>query len=763
MKTHLLKLTLRLARPDAVVAAPTQSPVSLLFNLFRTSLQNQFDDKLRLAVFVGCAILLLETRPTQAVGYDISTTTVSSSPNPSSSGQSVTFTVTVTRTTTNRGTGTPAGTVTFKQGTTMLGTGTLSGSGLVATTTFSTNGLSGGSHTITASCPDNSSISLAGSSGTCTQIVNSVLAITSQPVSAVVTLGHGAGLSVTNSGTAPFGYQWIKDGVMLAGQTNSILSFASFQFANSGSYQVIITNVQGMVISLPASLSLSNAPLKAWGGNSSGQLGLGSIDYNNHYASASVASNVVAVAAGGSHSLFIKNDGTLWAMGNNTDGQLGNGTVNSASSSQAVASNVVAVAAGNSHSLFVKNDGTLWTMGYNNAGQLGNGNYTSTNLPVSVSSNVVAVAAGGNYSLFVKNDGSLWAMGVNNYGQLGNGTLNSTNLPVSVSSNVVAVAAGANYSMFVKADGSLWTMGANNYGQLGNGTLDSTNLPVSVASNVVAMAAGNGHSLFVKSDGTLWAMGYNNYGELGIGTIVNTNLPVSVASNVVMVAAGNYHSLFVKNDGTLWAMGYNYYGRLGVPGGSQYNSPLQVPGMMVASLGALDEANHSLAVGWAAPGATTLPDQAVTFGQSFTFTLVVTRGDGPFTYQWQLNGTNIANATNVSYTVASTAFTDAGTYTGIATDLAGSGNQSARLTVNPVANPTNIVSSVNGGNRGTLNLSWPTDHLGWVLQVQTNSLVIGLSTNWVDVTGSAATNSVSLPLDVTQPAVFYRLRLPSGI
>jgi len=70
---------------------------------------------------------------------------------------------------------------------------------------------------------------------------------------------------------------------------------------------------------------------------------------------------------------------------------------------------------------------------------------------------------------------------------------------------------------------------------------------------------------------------------------------------------------------------------------------------------------------------------------------------------------------------------------------------------------------VNGGNRGTLNLSWPTDHLGWVLQVQTNSLVIGLSTNWVDVTGSAATNSVSLPLDVTQPAVFYRLRLPSGI
>ena len=86
-------------------------------------------------------------------------------------------------------------------------------------------------------------------------------AITTQPVSAVVTVGQPASLSVINTGTAPLGYQWLKDGAMLPGQTNATLTYAAFQFTNSGSYLVVITNTQGMVISRPASLSVTNAPL----------------------------------------------------------------------------------------------------------------------------------------------------------------------------------------------------------------------------------------------------------------------------------------------------------------------------------------------------------------------------------------------------------------------------------------------------------------------------------------------------------------------
>ena len=71
--------------------------------------------------------------------------------------------------------------------------------------------------------------------------------------------------------------------------------------------------------------------------------------------------------------------------------------------------------------------------------------------------------------------------------------------------------------------------------------------------------------------------------------------------------------------------------------------------------------------------------------------------------------------------------------------------------------PTNIVSSVAGGN---LTLSWPGDHIGWTLQVQTNSRSAGLGANWFPVAGSSLTNQVTVPVDSTQPTVFYRLTYP---
>jgi hypothetical protein len=75
-------------------------------------------------------------------------------------------------------------------------------------------------------------------------------------------------------------------------------------------------------------------------------------------------------------------------------------------------------------------------------------------------------------------------------------------------------------------------------------------------------------------------------------------------------------------------------------------------------------------------------------------------------------------------------------------------------TINP--NSTNITASVSGG---ALTLSWPQDHTGWTLQAQTNAPGLGLGTNWIDVTGSASTNIVSLPIAPTNGSVFFRLKL----
>jgi alpha-tubulin suppressor-like RCC1 family protein len=267
---------------------------------------------------------------------------------------------------------------------------------------------------------------------------------------------------------------------------------------------------------------------------------------------------VTRVATGGYHSLFLKSDGSLWVMGNNDDGELGDGTTDSDNYNtnlpeQIVAGNVTAIAAGANFSLFLKSDGSLWAMGYNGDGELGDGTYNQTNLPEQiVAGNVTAIAAGAYHSLFLKRDGSLWAMGNNGDGQLGDGTTDhdfyNTNLPEQiVASNVTAIAGGAYHSLFLKRDGSLWAMGYNASGQLGDGTYKQTNLPKQiVASNVTAIAAGYTYSLFLKSDGSLWAMGYNGAGQLGDGTYNQTNRPKQiVASNVTAVAAGYSHSLFL--------------------------------------------------------------------------------------------------------------------------------------------------------------------------------------------------------------------------
>jgi alpha-tubulin suppressor-like RCC1 family protein len=335
-----------------------------------------------------------------------------------------------------------------------------------------------------------------------------------------------------------------------------------------------------------------NGSLWSMGRNNYGQLGCGTnASTGTNQPQQIVGSNVTSIAAGINHSLFLKNDGSLWSMGANGNGQLGDLTYIPTTTNQPkqiVASNVTSIAAGGYHSLFLKNDGSLWTMGANYYGQLGNGTFstnapTGTNQPQQiVASNVTSIAAGEDHSLLLKNDGSLWSMGENINGQLGDGTTTNSNQPKQIiSSNVTAIAAGARHSLFLKNDGSLWAMGFNDFGQLGDGTTTNSNQPRQIiSSNVTAIAAGGYHSLFLKNDGSLWVMGRNEEGQLGNGTNgigVQNNYPEQiVASGVTAMEGGLYHSLFVKSNGSLWVMGWNQYGQLGDQTNISTNRPKQI-------------------------------------------------------------------------------------------------------------------------------------------------------------------------------------------
>jgi hypothetical protein len=78
------------------------------------------------------------------------------------------------------------------------------------------------------------------------------------------------------------------------------------------------------------------------------------------------------------------------------------------------------------------------------------------------------------------------------------------------------------------------------------------------------------------------------------------------------------------------------------------------------------------------------------------------------------------------------------------------------LVVNP--NPTNIVFSLSAGNQ--LTLRWPADHTGWELEIQTNSLAIGISNNWVPDPASTTVDSITNPINLLNGTVFYRLVYP---
>ena len=129
------------------------------------------------------------------------------------------------------------------------------------------------------------------------------------------------------------------------------------------------------------------------GDNTYGQLGLGSAITNEKVPQA-LNSGVRTVAAGGYHSLFVKSGNSLWAMGGNFDGQLGDKTYNNQYFPEEIASSQVSViAAGDGHSLFGEfhqplGPGSFWTMGWNQYGQLGDNTTITTNAPQDILSTV---------------------------------------------------------------------------------------------------------------------------------------------------------------------------------------------------------------------------------------------------------------------------------------------------------------------------------------------------------------------------------------
>ena len=327
----------------------------------------------------------------------------------------------------------------------------------------------------------------------------------------------------------------------------------------------------------------SDGTLWAWGSNVQGQLGAGQTG-GMESRPVRVLTQVRYVSAGGAFSLALKTDGTLWAWGENSCGQLGTGKSGGLADSfdagvdQAgpvqVLSQVVSVSAGTSHAVAVRSDGTLWAWGDNTWGQLGTGKSGGSSAqfdagvdesrPVQVLTGVSAAYAGSNRTLALKSDGTLWAWGG---GILGDGTAQGRLQPVQVLDGVKMASLGSSHTLAVKTDGTLWGWGSNFLGQMGKGSAtDAPYLsPVKILDNVAWVSAEERYSLAVKTDGTLWTWGDMMWGTAQSDNVITESdcIPTKWMDGVALASAGATRAAAVKADGTLWTWGSGRQGELG--------------------------------------------------------------------------------------------------------------------------------------------------------------------------------------------------------
>jgi len=282
---------------------------------------------------------------------------------------------------------------------------------------------------------------------------------------------------------------------------------------------------------------------------------------------------------GYNYTVAIKTDGTLWAWGQGTSGQLGDNAAITRSTPVTTflgGTNWKQVgASGGSHVAAIKTDGTLWTWGANSNGQLGDNTAIARSTPVQTflgGTDWKQVATGGNSTAAVKTDGTLWTWGQGTNGQLGDNTVISKSTPVQTStggSDWKQVACGQTHTAAIKTDGTLWTWGINTNGQLGDNTVITKSTPVQTStggSDWKQVACGANHTAAIKTDGTLWTWGASTSGQLGDNTTISKSTPIQTSTggtNWKQVACGGQHTAAVKTDGTLWNWGQGTAGQLG--------------------------------------------------------------------------------------------------------------------------------------------------------------------------------------------------------
>ncbi len=323
--------------------------------------------------------------------------------------------------------------------------------------------------------------------------------------------------------------------------------------------------------------------LNCWGFNMKGQLGLGTSagvvnGTTSNPTQIGSASTWGGLSLGGQFSLA--NDGaSIVVFGDNSHGQLGNGTTASRFEPGDALAWTISASAGDRHACGINLSQKLNCTGDNSYGQLGIGNTTSTSTATQVGSgNWGSVAAGYGFTCAQDQSSRLYCWGRNQDGNLGLGSSVTTDQTspqqVGTSNDWFAkIATGFAHACAINVNDELYCWGSNAYGQIGNGNYTSQHSPVRVGAteNWAKVAAGYFHTCALTlGTNKLFCWGYNGHGELGLGHYNNMNTPTQIGSLTTWqkLSANGNHTCAVKEDAgsqmNLYCWGINEMNQLGI-------------------------------------------------------------------------------------------------------------------------------------------------------------------------------------------------------
>lgn len=309
-----------------------------------------------------------------------------------------------------------------------------------------------------------------------------------------------------------------------------------------------------------------------WGDNTYGQLGNGTVITSDEPVEVTFPEGTIItqIAAGENHNVALDSNGNVWTWGRNNNYQIGNTRENQYTPYKV--SNlpkVIKIAAGNNNTMVITENNELYAWGLNAYGDLGLGTYTNKVLPKKVKGvhDIIDISGGKSHYIVLNRAGEVFATGSNLYGQLGigNNEIGKINefQKVEIKDKIGTIDAGDISNIATTVDGYVYTWGGNTYSTLGTEDKENKNVPTKLkdVKNIRQASIGKTHTILRDGNNNVYVTGTNSNGQLGLGTTENktTFEQNTLINNVIRVSSGDTYTVFLKEDGSVWACGdYNH-------------------------------------------------------------------------------------------------------------------------------------------------------------------------------------------------------------